>query len=152
MLGFENLNRRNLVNLNTNIQHGLNGSGNDEYWYRITDFKTGTILLEGSEKFPGEEEARFAMEDALSLIYSAQNLKTIDNGDGTFYYQVLNADKVIGTSTKLYSSMNEAALDLQQLVLLVTKNRAEEGMFLIEHMLLLPPQVKTINTPSTEIT
>ena len=151
LLGFENLNRRNLVNLNTNIQHGLNGSGNDEYWYRITDFKTGTILLEGSEKFPGEEEARFAMEDALSLIYSAQNLKTIDNGDGTFYYQVLNADKVIGTSTKLFSSMNEAALDLQQLVLLVTKNRAEEGMFLIEHMLLLPPQVKTINTPSTEV-
>jgi len=150
LLGFDNLNRRNLVNLNTEIQHGLNGSGNDEYWYRITDFKNGTILLEGSEKFPGEEGARFALEDSISLIYHAQNLKTIDNGDGTFYYQVLNANKVIGTSTKLYSSMNDASLDLQQLVLLVTKNRADEGMFLIEHMLLLPPQVKIINDPSTE--
>nr|WP_068890806.1 hypothetical protein [Pedobacter panaciterrae] len=138
LLGFDNLNRRNLVNLNTEIEHGLNGSGNDEYWYRVTDFKNGTILLEGSEKFPGEEEARFALEDSISLIYAAQNLKVVDNRDGTFYYQVLNADKVIGTSTKLYSTMNEASLDLQQLVSLVTQSRADEGMFLVEHMLLLP--------------
>ncbi|EOR94499.1 response regulator receiver modulated diguanylate cyclase/phosphodiesterase (GGDEF & EAL domains) with PAS/PAC sensor(s) [Arcticibacter svalbardensis MN12-7] len=138
LLGFDNLKRRNLVNIFTEIQHGLNPANNDEFWFRIIDFRNRETLLEGNEKFPEEEAAKFALDDSLSMIYNPINLKIIDNGDNTFQYQVLTGDKVLGTSSKLYSSNIEANVALQQFVLFVTQNRAEEGLFLIEHMLLLP--------------
>ena len=138
LLGFENSKRRNLVNLFTEIQHGLNPANNDEFWFRIIDFRNGETLLEGNERFPEKEAAKFALEDSLAIIYSPTNLKVIDNGDNTFQYQVLTGNKVLGASSKHYSSNIEANTALQQLVLMVTQSRSEEGMFLIEHMLLLP--------------
>ncbi len=140
LLGIENLNRRDLVNLQTDILHDLNASGNDQYWFNIKDYRTGNILLQGSEKFASAEEAAFSLEDSLNLIYRAESLKKIENGDGTFYYQLAAGDKILGNSTQLYSSAENANTDMQKLTALVTKNRADEGMFLVEHLLLLPPQ------------
>lgn len=140
LLGFDNISRRNLVNLNTVIQHGLNAANNDEYWFRIVDYRAGKILLEGAVKYPGQEEAAFDLDDALTLLYTPSNLKIVKNADNTFSYQVLNAGKVIGVSITKYASANAAGVDTAKLILLVTKTRAEEGMFLIEHLLLLPNQ------------
>lgn len=140
LLGFDNITRRNLVNLFTLIQHGLNAANKDEYWFRIMDYRTGKILLEGAQKYPGQEEAVFDLDDALTLLYTPSALKIVTNADGTFSYQVLNAAKIIGTSVIKYASANAASVDTIKLVSLVTKTRAEEGMFLVENTLLLPSQ------------
>jgi hypothetical protein len=146
LLGFDNLNRRNLVNLLTSIEHGLNEFFNDQYWFQITDYRNNKVLLEGAVKYAGEEEAAFDLEDSLTSIYNPVNIRTIQNADGTFTNQVyitkvvleISTETLLGVSTEVYSTIEAANADRLLLVSLVTKTRAEEGMFLIEHPLLFP--------------
>jgi hypothetical protein len=157
LLGIDNISRRNLVNLSTTIRHGLNDSNNDQYWFAILDYRANKTLLEGTTKYASQERAALDLEDALRLIYSPVNLKSIENPDNTFSYQVLKAGLVIGKSTEIYSVRAAADADQVLLASLVTKNRAEEGMFLIEHPLLLPsknveiPQSPPDSPPSSPI-
>ncbi|MGY3051887.1 hypothetical protein ACVWYG_000074 [Pedobacter sp. UYEF25] len=150
LLGIENLNRRDLVNLQTEILQDLNSSGNPQYWYTIKEYRSGMILLQGTEKFPSQEAAGFALDKTLSLLYQTENFYVVANGDGTFSFQVRNGDNLTGSSAQLYSTMAHASLDQQKLIELVTKKRAEEGLFLVEHMLLLPPQTITMATSGSE--
>lgn len=138
LLGFDNINRRNLVNLLTTVRHGLNESNNDQYWFAIIDYRDNKTLLEGSTKYASKELASFDLEDVLALIYNSINLKSVENANNTFGYQVLKAGLVIGTSSEVYTSKAAADADRQLLVTLVTQSRAEEGLFLVEHPLLLP--------------
>ncbi|MXV49675.1 hypothetical protein GS399_01725 [Pedobacter sp. HMF7647] len=138
LLGFDNLNRHDLVNLLTSVEHGVNEFNNDEFWFRISDHRNSKILLEGAAKYPGSEEAAFDLEDALTLIYNPVNLRVVANGDGTFSYQVLNEEDILGTSGETYATQEDANAALAQLTTLVTQSRADEGMFLIEHSLLFP--------------
>jgi hypothetical protein len=148
LLGFENLDRRNLVNVLTNLEHGLNAFNNDEYWFRITDYRANHVLLEGITKYPSEEEASFALEDCLSAIYNPANLFALQNADGTFTNQVLKSGIAIASSTEIFINKEAADAAAGLLRAVVTKTRAEEGLFLVEHTLLLPAQaLAKANTP-----
>jgi hypothetical protein len=148
LLGFDNLNRRNLVNLLTSIQHGLNAFNKDEYWFQIVDYRNNKVLLEGVTKYSSPEEAGFDLEDSLTLIYNPVNIRTSQNADGTFTNQILSGALVLGSSTAPYTSLEVANADRQLLVSLVTKTRAEEGLFLVEHPLLLPsPKLEAPDSP-----
>ena len=140
LLGIQNLNRKDLANLQTEILEEPNELGKSEYWFRITDYRDGSILLEGVERLTSEEQANLALETALSLIYQPENIKTTDDNNETFYYQLMHADKVVGRNTKTYTSKASARKDIKIMISLVTESRANEGLFLIEHLLLLPPQ------------
>ncbi|MDB5014901.1 MAG: hypothetical protein JWQ25_3103 [Daejeonella sp.] len=146
LLGFDNLNRRNLVNLLTSIQHGFNEFNNDQYWFLVSDYRTNKVLLEGAVKYPSEEEAAFDLEDSLTSIYSPLNIKIVQNTDNSFTNQVFKTEVVLeistevllGSSTEIYTTQEAANTDRLLLISLVTKTRADEGMFLVEHPLLLP--------------
>ncbi len=148
LLGFDNMNRRNLINLLTTIQHGFNEFNKDQYWFSIKDYGNNKTLLEGRIKYSSKEEASFDLEDALTLIYNSANLRSIENADSTFSNQVLKAGVVIGSSIEIYTTKEDADVDRLLLITLVTETRAEEGMFLIEHPLLLPsPSLEKPESP-----
>ena len=156
LLGFDNLNRRNLVNVLTSIQHGVNEFNNDQYWFRISDYRNNKMLLEGAVKYPSEEKAAFDLEDSLTSTYNPLNIKTIQNADNTFTNQVfktelvleISTETLLGSSTEIYTTLEAANTDRLLLVSLVTKTRAEEGMFLVEHPLLLPrPSLEISESP-----
>ncbi len=138
LLGFDVAKRRSLVNVITRIQEGVNASDNKEYWYEISDARTGQVLLAGIDRFNAEELARFNLEDVLGLIYNPMNSKILSSDTGEFSYQVLNATTVLGQSVETYADAALAARAFQHLVTLITKGRAEEGLFLLEHLLLVP--------------
>ncbi|RYE43253.1 MAG: hypothetical protein EOP48_23025 [Sphingobacteriales bacterium] len=110
LLGFDNLERRNLVNVLTNIEHGLNEFNNDQYWFRIIYYRNGDVLLEGAVKYPGREQAAFDLEDTLTSIYDPINIRTIENAYNTFTIQVfktevvreIRSEKLLGSSTEAY--------------------------------------------------
>ena len=158
LLGIDDITRRNLVNVFTSIQKGVNEFNNDAFWFRIADFRSGKVLLEGATKYPEPENAGFDLEDALNLIYKPINFKLVQNADQTFAYQLFKTETVmvsegvfeqkgvlLASSTAVYENMQAASVDLSQLTLLVTKSRADEGLFLIEHLLLFPDQ--NVNIP-----
>lgn len=153
LLGFDNLNRRNLVNLLTIVQHGLNTFNQDEYWFQILDYAEQQVLMEGLTKHASEEEARFELEDCLASIYNPANLQTITNTDGTFSNQVVKSGIPIAGSSTTYMSRDDALAAAALLTSLVTKARAEEGLFLIEHLLLLPdsPEIIPDSPPASPI-
>lgn len=147
LLGFNNISRRNLVNLYSFIQHEVNGSDIHEYWFSLHDYQNKKSLLEGTRKYPGAENAAFDLEDALTALYNPQNLRIVQNADSTFSYQLFKGAEVIGKSPSSFTSEAAAGPDRQRLLLLATKSRAEEGMFLLEHMMLLPDQEDTPESP-----
>ena len=142
LLGFDNLNRRNLVNVLTTVEHGLNAFNNDEYWFRIINYRDQQTLAEGITRFPSAEEAGIDLEDCLNAIYAPANLQALANADGTFSFQVFKSATPIARSTETYSTQEAADAASLLLSSLVTKARAEEGLFLVEHTLLLPEQAR----------
>jgi len=142
LLGFDSLNRHNLVNVLTSVEHGLNAFNNDEYWFRITNYREQQILVEGLTKYPSAEEAGFDLEDCLTAIYNTDNVHVLSNPDGTFSFQIFKSGTAIAKSTKTYSTLEAGNAASLSLATLVTTARAEEGLFLVEHTLLLPEEAR----------
>jgi hypothetical protein len=142
LLGFDNLNRRNLVNLLTTIEHEPNAFNNVEYWFRIINYRDQQILVEGLTRFPSAEEAGFELENCLTAIYNPANVQTLSNADGTFSFQIFKSGTAIARSAETFSSQEAANGAILLLSSLVTTARAEEGLFLIEHTMLLPEQAR----------
>ena len=93
------------------------------------------MLLTANEKFDDQQSAEEELAVALTLSFNKDNFKIVkDSGSGNFFYELrdkLNTLIAVGRP----GTKENAENDLQQLFTLLG-NRSEEGMFLIEHLLL----------------
>jgi hypothetical protein len=139
LLGFKNIKRRNLVNIYATIQHAINTSNVEEFWFEIIDSRSENIMLIAAEKFPSAESAERRLEDVYLFKNVSNFTSRADSVDGKFIFELKdNADKVIAISRERYDTIAEANTNLLKIVSLFANNQAEEGMFLVEHLLLLP--------------
>ncbi|MBE9586605.1 hypothetical protein IM792_19305 [Mucilaginibacter sp. JRF] len=147
LLGFKNIQRRSLVNVYSTIKKGLNAANLDEYWYQIIDNKTKTVLLEGAQRFPLKESAEYDRDDAIELLSTFSNLSVIKNADNSFSYILKKAGVVVGKSGVTYPNTNTAKTTMNNFYKLMALSQSDEGMFLVEHLLLLPE--KSVATPAS---
>ncbi len=137
LLGFKDTNRRSLVNVYSSVDRTV-VSNISQFSFRFIDNRNGNILLKSNDSFPGEEEAKQALDMALEFAENMANYEFAENAGGSFFYQLKNADKVIGTSTVQYSTREQAMNDAGKLASILSGGGSDEGMFLVEHLLLLP--------------
>lgn len=132
LLGFKNINRRSLVNVYSAIREEPSGTG-PKFWFEVIDKRAGVSLLTGAEKFDSRARAEEELSVALTLAAVADSFKTVKEGNKFFYELRDKLNKLIATGRK--GTQDNAKDDLQQLFKLFA-NMCEEGMFLIEHLLL----------------
>jgi len=141
LLGIPTYLRRNLSEFNFTIYGEIDGNPTDEFRFRIRNSHTNKIILSSSTHYVTEENARDGMRMAISagMQPSAyQRKKTIDN---RFYFNVTDqSGEVIARRIEYFTNeelMNKA---IEEVISYLQENFSEEGMFLIENILLRPEQ------------
>ncbi|MEP7319572.1 MAG: hypothetical protein ABI921_12550, partial [Panacibacter sp.] len=134
LLGFDNINRRTLVNMLSVIREE-EIAGVKKFWFEIIDNRTSAVLLTASEKFDDQQSAEEELAIARTLTFNKDNFKIIkDNDSGKFFYELRDKlNNLIAAGQQ--GTKKNAENDLQQLFALLA-NMTEEGMFLVEHLLL----------------
>jgi hypothetical protein len=140
LLGFKNINRRSLVNMVSVIRQEGSGA-TTKFWFEVIDKREGVALLIGAEKFDSPSRAEEELNVALTLAAIADSFKIVkDDSNGKFQYELRDKlNKLIATGRK--GTKTNAEADLKKLFILFA-GMCEEGMFLVEHLLVFDETLK----------
>lgn len=139
LLGFNDIKRRTLVNLFSTIKSDLE-SGTEQFRFELIDNRSGNTLMLAAEKFPSAETAERQLANVLDLAGDLSKFSISTTESGTqFIIQVKDSTgKVLALSQQQFSTNTEAVTALAEIHTIIAKNQSEEGMFLVENLLLLP--------------
>lgn len=138
LLGFKNIQRRSLVNLVSNIREE-GAAPATKFWFEIIDKREKITLLTGAEKFDSKSRAEEELNVAITLAALADSFKIVKENE-RFHYELRDKlNKLIAIGRK--GTKTNAEADLKKLFTHFT-NMCEEGMFLIEHLLLYDDKLK----------
>ena len=138
LLGFNDIKRRTLVNMFPVIISDLE-SGTEQFRFGIIDNRSGNTLIIGAEKFPSAETAEKGLTIMLDLGHDLSKFSFRDTDSSQIIIELKDeTGKVIAVSQRQFNTNAEAVVGLAALHDLIAKNQSEEGMFLVENVLLLP--------------
>lgn len=140
LLGFENIKRRTLVNIYFKIQEDSSVTP-AQYWFEIIDNHSGKIILQAKDKQTDKTTAEGELEIALTLAAAPANFKLNAVSPGVFNY-TLNDKLNNVVATGIDASEADAKASMTALLQGIN-NMSEEGMFLVEHLLLFGDTVKS---------
>ncbi|MEX2593626.1 MAG: hypothetical protein WD426_12705 [Anditalea sp.] len=146
LLGISDINRRSLVNMFSVIKRDSE-SGANPFYFELIDNRSGNTLMVAAEKFPSEETAERQLAAIFDLGKDFSLFSIRATGDNSLFIIELKdrTGNVLGVSP-VFHTQEEAMTGLTGVHTLLTKNRSEEGIFLIENLLLLPDE-KVIGSP-----
>lgn len=139
--------RRTLVNLFSAVKSDLD-SGTEQFRFELIDNRSGNTLMLAAEKFPSAETAERQLANVLDLAVDLSKFSIGTTESGTqFIIQLKDSTgKVLAVSQQQFNTNTEAVTALAELHTLIAKNQSEEGMFLVENLLLLP-EVPSMESP-----
>lgn len=140
LLGIKEIKRRNLVNIFSVIKSDLD-SGITLFRFELIDNRSGTTILLAADKFPSAENAEKELAIALDLANDLSKLHINNAVDGKFFFELRDlTGKALAVSEVHYNTNAEALEAMTRLHTLISKNQSDEGLFLVEDLLLLPEQ------------
>ncbi len=140
LLGIRNFTRRNLGNLIYDANAEVEGNPTDKFLFRVRK-KTGEIIFTSNLKYDTADLARSELQRAISLglLPSGYDRKTATNGK--YFFNIIDGKgQIVARGPVFYNTeaqLNDA-VDAGMDYLRV--NYSDEGMFLIENILLRPEQ------------
>jgi hypothetical protein len=141
LLGIPNASRRNLSEIPHDLYVETDTTPGDEYCFRIRHRGTGEILLSSSTRYTTRARAR---EDALRSLHFAQEPSSCERklaADGRFYFNVTDdTGDVVARRIRYFDSSERMSTAIDELAAYVRTHYSEEGMLLIENVLLRPGQ------------
>jgi hypothetical protein len=141
LLAIPNFTRRNLSSVNYSIYSEIDTTPGDEFRFRVRNSQTGKIILSGSTHYLTEDKALEAMKVAIQTgmqLSGYEKKKTIDN---RHYFNVVDGSgEVIARRIEYFDTEAEMNTALEDLISYLQRNYSDEGMFLIENILLRPSQ------------
>ncbi len=139
LLGIANFKRRNLSDFTFNIYAEIDTTPGDEFRFRVRNSHTGKIILSSSTHYLTETIAREEMRRAIHAGLQPsgyEKKKTIDN---RFYFNVIDpTGEVIARRIEYFDTEELMNTALEELINYLQENFSDEGMYLIEHILLRP--------------
>ena len=141
LLGIRNYQRRNLGDITYDIYAEVDENPTDEFRFRIRKRDTLEIILSSRTKYTTPELARTAMEQAIhfAIIPSMYQRKVASNGK--HYFNIINgAGQVMARRIEYFNTEAEMNQAIDELREYLTINYSDEGMYVIENILLRPDQ------------
>lgn len=139
LLGIRNYSRRNLSEVAYDIYAEIDTTPGDEFRFRVLNRFTSKILLSSSTHYVTQAQARAEMQHAIHNAQLAEFYQRRITSDGRHYFNIVDSEgEVIARRIEYFASeeLMEAAIDA--LLNYLQEYYAEEGMYLIENLLLLP--------------
>lgn len=139
LLGIANFKRRTLSSIKNEVYEEKDNDGISEFRFRLIDPKTGKIVLSSSTKYLDKDACTKEFIEAVKLAADSGNYKKAQTGAGKFYFNVVNEiNEVVARRIEYFNTEEAMNVAINFLVLFVKENYRDEGMFVVEHILLRP--------------
>lgn len=144
LLGMQDHRRRTLSDLKGKINpldiQKTESGGVEEYRFRFTDPAGSKILFSGNVKYPDQVSCETALLQAIELAGSLSNYEVKPTVNGKFQFSILSPvdNSTIARRIEFFNSEQEIRIEIQKIIDLSRKLYAQEGLFVVEHILLRP--------------
>jgi hypothetical protein len=141
LLGIPNHTRRNLADITYDVYAEIDTSPGDEFRFRVRHPVTHKILLSSSTHFVTEAEARAQMRRAIQFAstQAGYERKVVGGAGERFYFNVVDGEgDVLARRIEYFRTEAEMETAIAGLIEYLRKSYSEEGMYLIEGILLRP--------------
>ncbi|KAF2338332.1 hypothetical protein [Flavobacterium tistrianum] len=173
LIGIKDYSRRNLSNSFVQMYNFIDSDNQSVYRWRIVDTNNEIVLSSTAEYFDtsaANKELYFAV---LQIIQTREykikeafkngtvtDLSIIDNiliqqsDAGKYSYDIINPDKknpdrIIARRFEYYTNLQDLEKSILDLIHFMKEDFTEEGMFLVEHMMLRPDVNQITVNPAT---
>jgi len=139
LVGIRDYRRRNLSSLPYEIYQEVDTDGIEEWRWRI--FGHGdSILLSSSMHYPDVDAAYEEMWIAVILGWTRNNYEVKPTEDGEqYYFNIIDqSGEVVGRRIQYFDTEEEAEQAIEEAIEFLYGKVAEDGMYVIEHVLLRP--------------
>ena len=157
LTGMTDFSRRNLSNDPVEVYQEKDNDGLIEYRWRVKD-ASQNILLSASKKYFSFAEMNKELLLVRVLATNAANFEIKKAKSGKYYFNLINPavndakdeGRIVARRIDYFDSESLAKNAIQKLVAFMKKVKPNEGMYLVEHILLRPDELKdyTITTDS----
>ncbi|UYQ93538.1 hypothetical protein MKQ68_00290 [Chitinophaga horti] len=142
LLGMPNFNRRVLSTIKYEIFQEKDSDGKDEYRFRLMDPVTNKILLSSSTKYYIKADCEAVFKTAMRLAADRTNYRLKTTVDGKFYFNLADeTNDVVARRIEYFDTEQKMEDALAFLLQFVRKNYSDEGLFVVEHLLIRPDLV-----------
>jgi uncharacterized protein YegP (UPF0339 family) len=149
LTGMTDFSRRNLSNDPVEIYQEKDTDGLIEYRWRIKD-PAQNVLCSSSKKYYSKEEMDKEILRVKALATDIENYEIKKAKSGKFYYNLINPEitdtkdegHIIARRLDYFDTEGSARNAVRQFISFMKKVKPNEGMYLIEHILLRPDESK----------
>jgi uncharacterized protein len=141
LLGLTNATRRNLGDVSYDLYAEIDKTPGDEFRFRIRDRVDGSILLSSSRHYLTEDDARAEMRIAILAGALPERYSRKLSSNGRYYFNVVDdTGEIVARRIEYFDSETAMEEAIQQVMDYLKAHYSEEGLYLIENLLLLPEQ------------
>ncbi len=141
LLGIDNPTRRNLGDVAYDIYAEIDLTPGDEFRFRIRNRDDGDILLSSSRNFVTRDDARAEMRRAILYGTLPGNYRSKVGSNGKLYFTVVdNEERIVAARRQGFDDEAEMQQAIDEIMEYLRVNYSEEGLYLIENILLRPEQ------------
>ena len=139
LTGIRDYRRRNLSFVPYEIYQEIDDDGIDEWRWRIIAGE-GEIMLSSSRNYHDKDAAYEEMWLAVILGWTRNHYEVKPTADGEQYYFTITDEsgEVVGRRIQYFDSQEEVEAAVDQAIEFLYGKVAEDGMYVIEHVLLRP--------------
>ncbi len=151
LLGIRNHQRRNLGDVTYDIYAEIDATPNNEFRFRLRHRETQAILLSSSTRYETRGDAQAAMRRALDYAQQPSRYQHRVATDGRHYFNLVDeTNRIVARRIEYFAS--EAAMHqaIDEVIEYFKQNYSDEGMYLVELILLRPDPPATASEISED--
>jgi hypothetical protein len=141
LLDIGNWQRRNLSEVAYDTYAEVDATPNDEFRFRVRHPVSAKILLSSSTNYVSPALARNEMEQAIARAQRPEGYERKTTSDGRHYFNIVDEHgAVVARRIEYFASAEAMELAIAALIAHLRNYYSGEGLYVIEHLLLLPEQ------------
>ncbi|WP_428242855.1 hypothetical protein [Gynuella sp.] len=141
LLGIRNSRRRNLSEISYDIYAEIDTTPDDEFRFRIRHRLSNAILLSSSTHYSTTEEATAAMTTAIFHASNPNGYSRKLSSNQKHYFNIVNDNgEVVARRIEYFDQPEMMESAIAELIDYLRLNYSDEGLYLIENILLWPEQ------------
>ena len=139
LLGIRNFSRRNLGDIDYDIYAEIDSTPGDEFRFRIRNQHTNEIVLSSSTHYPTPELAKAEMQTAIRFALVPSGYERKVTPSGKHYFNVIDdTGEVLARRIEYFHTEEKMDEEIHGLMDYLRTHYSDEGMFLVENILLRP--------------
>jgi hypothetical protein len=139
LLGIPRSDRRNLSDVSYDIYAELDSTPGDEFRFRVRHDVTREILLSGTTRYVTQDDARAEMRRAIQFASTPEGFQRKQAVNRRWYFNIVDdTGEIVAWRNKSFATEEEMEAVIQATMTYLRGRYGEEGMYLIEAILLRP--------------